>query len=89
MADSEPGEGQGKAASRLAIAVGWVLTLLLIGGGLVAVLVGPVWLLLAFLLVYAGGLFVLHLTIGIGSYRSVMRREWPKVEPLDDEDDDW
>jgi hypothetical protein len=74
---------------RAAAALGGILSLLLIVGALVALVVGPVWLLLAFLLVYAGGLFVLHLAIGIGSYRSVMRREWPDVEPLDDEDDDW
>ena len=29
-----------------------------------------------------------HITVALLTYRHVMRREWPKVEPLDD-DDDW
>jgi hypothetical protein len=29
-----------------------------------------------------------HLSVAVVNYRRVMRREWPKVEPLDD-DDDW
>jgi hypothetical protein len=29
-----------------------------------------------------------HLVIGVAAYRSVMKRPWPKVAPLDD-DDDW
>jgi hypothetical protein len=29
------------------------------------------------------------LTIGVWSYRDVMGHGWPKVAPLDDEDDEW
>jgi hypothetical protein len=29
----------------------------------------------------------LHLVVAVVAYRRIMRREWPKVEPL--EDDDW
>lgn len=32
--------------------------------------------------------FTWHLAAGIAGYRSVMRRPWPKVAPLDD-DDEW
>ena len=33
---------------------------------------------------------VVHIAVALVNYRHVMRREWPKVEPLDDdEDDDW
>lgn len=45
----------------------------------------------AFVWVVAGfvtALIALHLAVGIWGYRRVMRREWPKVEPLAD-DDDW
>jgi hypothetical protein len=28
-----------------------------------------------------------HLLIGVSEYRRIMRRPWPKVPPLDDEDD--
>jgi putative effector of murein hydrolase LrgA (UPF0299 family) len=31
---------------------------------------------------------VVHVTVAIVNYRRVMRREWPKVEPIV-EDDDW
>ncbi len=64
----------------------------------------PIWmvcLIVGFyggLLGWRGGAFLMltavvgsiscHLVIGITSYRSVMRRPWPKVAPLDD-DDDW
>ena len=34
------------------------------------------------------GLMVLDLALGIGGYRAVMRRPWPDVAPLED-DDDW
>jgi hypothetical protein len=40
------------------------------------------------LLVVAGVVVLASLARGITHYRSVMRREWPKVEPRDD-DDDW
>jgi hypothetical protein len=32
---------------------------------------------------------MVHIAVALLNYRHVMRREWPKVEPLDDEDDDW
>jgi hypothetical protein len=40
------------------------------------------------LLVVAGLVVVASLTRGIKQYRSTMSREWPKVEPRDD-DEDW
>ena len=40
------------------------------------------------LLVVAGLVVVASLARGISRYRSVMRREWPKVPPRND-DDDW
>jgi Na+/melibiose symporter-like transporter len=30
-----------------------------------------------------------HLVVAILRYRKIMRRPWPKVEPLPDDDDDW
>jgi hypothetical protein len=30
-----------------------------------------------------------HLGIGLYGYREAMRRQWPVVGPLPDEDDDW
>ena len=40
------------------------------------------------LLVVAGVVVIASLARGITHYRSTMRREWPKVEPRDD-DEDW
>ena len=47
---------------------------------------------------WRGGAFVMlaavcgrvsgHLLVGVTEYRRIMRRQWPKVPPLDD-DDDW
>ncbi|MDP9491910.1 MAG: hypothetical protein M3P42_06885 [Actinomycetota bacterium] len=31
---------------------------------------------------------IVHIAVALLNYRHVMRREWPTVEPLDD-DDDW
>ena len=31
---------------------------------------------------------IVHIAVALLNYPHVMRREWPKVEPLDD-DDDW
>ncbi|HET9243168.1 MAG TPA: hypothetical protein VFN99_06970 [Gaiella sp.] len=43
-----------------------------------------------FVLAAAAVLLAGHLARGVVGYRSVMRRPWPKVEPLDrDDDDDW
>ncbi len=42
----------------------------------------------AFLVVGAlVGTLAVHIAVALLNYRHVMRREWPKVEPLDD--DDW
>lgn len=30
-----------------------------------------------------------HLIMGFTEYRRIMRRPWPKVRPLDDDEDDW
>ena len=30
-----------------------------------------------------------HLAVGIVDYRQAMRRPWPKVSPVEDEDDEW
>jgi hypothetical protein len=35
------------------------------------------------------GLFATRLGVGIVSYRQTMRRPWPKVPPVEDDDDDW
>jgi hypothetical protein len=43
----------------------------------------------AFLVVGAlAATLMVHIAVALLNYRHVMRREWPKVEPLDD-DDDW
>jgi hypothetical protein len=34
------------------------------------------------------GTVLFHLAGGLIEYRRVMRRPWPKVQPLDDEDED-
>jgi hypothetical protein len=41
------------------------------------------------LLVVAGVIVIASLARGITRYRSVMRREWPKVPPDPGNDDDW
>jgi hypothetical protein len=42
-------------------------------------------------LVLAGvvGYIGMHVLLGIGSYRETMRRPWPKVPPIKDDDDEW
>jgi hypothetical protein len=35
-----------------------------------------------------GGLLIGHLIVGVVAYRRVMSRPWPKVKPLED-DEDW
>jgi hypothetical protein len=44
-----------------------------------------VFLMLAGFVGYIG----MHLLLGIGSYRATMRRPWPKVPPIEDDDDEW
>lgn len=62
-------------------------TVLLLVGAVSAVFWQPgLWLMLAGFV----GLVAGHLAIGVAGYRSVMRRSWPSVEPIDpDDDDDW
>jgi hypothetical protein len=43
------------------------------------------WLLVGALAAVTAG----HLAISAVAYRRTMRREWPRVEPLPDNDDDW
>ena len=61
---------------------------LLIYGGLPVFLVEPV---LGVLLILVGvvGMFATRLVVGVVGYRQTMRRPWPKVPPVEDEDDDW
>jgi hypothetical protein len=33
--------------------------------------------------------FWIYLVVAIQNYRATMRRPWPKVAPLKDDDDDW
>jgi hypothetical protein len=35
------------------------------------------------------GLFATRLTVGIVGYRQTMRRAWPYVPPVEDDDDEW
>jgi hypothetical protein len=35
------------------------------------------------------GYIGMHLLLGIGSYRETMRRPWPKVPPIEDDEDEW
>ncbi len=62
---------------------------LLIYAGLPVILFVPrvgVFLMLA----GAVGMFATRLVVGIVGYRQTMRRPWPKVTPIhDDDDDDW
>jgi hypothetical protein len=44
-----------------------------------------VFVMLAGFIGYVG----MHLLLGIGSYRETMRRPWPKVPPIEDDDDEW
>ncbi len=60
----------------------------MIFGGLLAAFAG--WRTGALILLAGlGGTFGIHLTVGIAGYRESMRRPWPAVRALDDDDDDW
>jgi membrane protein DedA with SNARE-associated domain len=61
------------------------MLLLLIGA--VAAITGASWG-IVLLLVGLAGVVGTHVLVGIRAYRRVMRRPWPKVKPLED-DDDW
>ncbi|MGH3071775.1 MAG: hypothetical protein ACRDNB_05835 [Gaiellaceae bacterium] len=41
----------------------------------------------ALMIAGVAGLIAVHLLIGAAGYRRVMRRPWPKVPPLQDDDD--
>jgi hypothetical protein len=74
---------------RSARPAGWAegvfMLLLLLGAG--AAIAGRSWgIVLA--LVGLAGVVGLHLLVGVRGYRRVMRRPWPKVKPIED-DDDW
>lgn len=75
-----------RTLARAAGAVDSLCTGLLVVGAAIVVFWRPgLWLLTAGFAGLLGG----HLAVGIVGYRSVMRRTWPKVEPLDSDDDDW
>lgn len=68
--------GYGDLASRALVVSGAFATVFVGRAGAAVMLAG----LLAALMI--------HLAIGVIAYRRVMAREWPKVAPLD-EDDEW
>jgi hypothetical protein len=73
------------AIAVVATRLGLVWLVLLVGGGYAAVLG---WRRGAFLMLAAVcGTIAGHLVIGVSEYRRIMRRPWPKVPLLDDEDD--
>ena len=41
------------------------------------------------MLIGAAGLLRTHLFIGVSAYRQTMKRPWPAVQPLPEDDDDW
>jgi len=75
------------AIAVVATRLGLVWLVLLVGGGYAAVLGrrGGAFLMLAAVC----GTIADHLLIGVSEYRRIMRRPWPKVSPLDDDEDDW
>jgi hypothetical protein len=86
-----------KGGGRLGENVGWrgnALRALVLGFELLIFAGLPVFLfhrhLAVFLMLAAViGLFLTRLTIGIVSYRQTMRRPWPKVPPIEDDEDEW
>ena len=62
-------------------------TVLLVGGAYAGVLgwrPGAFLMLAAVCCMIAG-----HLLVGVTEYRRVMRRPWPEVPALEDDEDDW
>jgi hypothetical protein len=55
--------------------------------GLVFVITGLAALGVALFAIGTIGATFVHLAVGIGGYRRAMHAEWPKVDPV--EDDDW
>ena len=60
---------------------------LVVGGLLTLVIAVRVGALL--MLAGVAGMFVSQLVYIAFAYRQTMRRPWPKVRPLEDDDDDW
>ena len=58
----------------------------LVAGALVAITTGATFAAVVLLAVVVGRLGI-DLAVGIAGYRRVMRRRWPRVEPLPDDDD--
>jgi hypothetical protein len=61
---------------------------LLLFGGVPSVLFAPR---LAVFLIFVGfiGYVGTHVVMGIVHYRRTMRRPWPRVPPIEDDDDEW
>ena len=57
----------------------------LVAGALVAITTGATFA--AVVLLAVVGRLGIDLAVGIAGYRRVMRRRWPRVEPLPDDDD--
>ena len=55
--------------------------------GLVLLLAGCAPVGVALFAIGTIGATIVHLAVGIGGYRHAMQAEWPKVDPIDD--DDW
>ena len=67
---------------------GGVVAVAAMDAGVILALTGGragAWLVLALVVVW----FLLRLVIGVVAYRRVMRRPWPPVAPLENDDDDW
>jgi hypothetical protein len=67
--------------------LGAILSGLILIGVLIALL-GATW---GIVLTPAGvfAYFLLNIAVGIVGYRGVIRRPWPKVPPIEGDDDDW
>jgi hypothetical protein len=63
-----------------------IFSALLVAGALTAFFWRPGVILL---LTGVGGVFAAQLVVGAAAYRTAMRRPWPAVRPLDDDEDDW
>jgi len=82
LKDREPPNKVARVAARLDVL--WLLVLMIGAYGAGFGWRPGAYFLLASLL----GLLLGHLVMGITEYRRVMGRPWPKVAPLDD-DEDW
>jgi hypothetical protein len=75
------------AWGRVIQVVAFTFTLLLLLGLPVLLVSSRLGLLL--IVVGMAGYFLTQLTVSIVGYRQTMRRPWPKVPPVEDDDDDW